>query len=50
MEKVINNNKSKEKICLDFYPNCRYCTCFEECFPTDKVHDVMSRAQISNGM
>lgn len=49
MEKLANNNGIKEKICSDFYPNCSYCTCFEECFPTNPSSDVMSRAQISNG-
>jgi hypothetical protein len=37
------------KACPDFYPNCQYCPCFNECFPQDVYHDISSKTAISNG-
>lgn len=42
MRKYVKSVKIKEKICQDFYPNCRYCTCFSECFPDNALNDVFS--------
>lgn len=33
----------KEKICKDFYPNCRYCTCYSMCFPKNLAEDISSQ-------
>lgn len=38
------NQKVKERICKDFFPNCSYCTCFSMCFPKNAEEDISSQA------
>ncbi|MFX1516371.1 MAG: hypothetical protein ACFFC6_08680 [Promethearchaeota archaeon] len=38
------NQKVKERICKDFFPNCTYCTCYSMCFPRNEAEDISSRA------
>lgn len=33
----------REKICKDFYPNCKYCTCYSMCFPKNLAEDISSQ-------
>jgi len=44
MSSLLKSKEVREKICMDFYPNCVYCTCFRTCFPVNSVNDVSSRA------
>ena len=44
MSSLPESKEVREKICVDFYPRCNYCTCFRTCFPDNSQDDVLSRA------
>ena len=44
MRSIKELKRVKEKICMDFYPKCTHCTCFQICFPNNSLNDVLSEA------
>jgi len=40
----------REKMCLEFFPNCGICSCFSECFPNNGLNDELSELALLKQM
>ncbi len=47
---MLEQKSVREKICLDFYPNCTICSCFSECFPKNGSNDELSELALLEQM
>ena len=47
---MLKEQKIREKFCSEFYPNCRICNCFSECFPNNRLNDEFSELALLEQM
>ena len=47
---MLIEKKIREKFCSEFFPNCRICNCFSECFPNNGLNDQFSELALLEQM